>query len=249
MKSELGELIRIIRTKKDLSLRELSDRTGLSHSYLHNLEIGIDPRTGNAISPSIPTLEKLAAGIDVPLNELLVLVSDDTSLIQRAGRISRSRPQEKQQDVGISEQHPEMACEVTMDNIRMVPVLGKIAAGEPIFEENSIEDWMPVDSSISRIYGEDLNQYYYLRIHGSSMEPMFNDCDLVLVRQGRVDDGEIAVVLCTGENACVKKIQYLQEQELLILISRNPAYPPVTKPMADCQVIGKVVLRIGEPRW
>lgn len=81
------------------------------------------------------------------------------------------------------------------------------------------------------------------------MEPLFNDQDMVLVKQGPVEDGQIAVVLCGTEDACVKKIQYLPEQDLLMLISRNPNYPPVTKPIADCQILGRVVLRIGEPRW
>lgn len=249
MNSELSQFIQNIRAEKDLSLRELSTRTGISHSYLHILESGTDPRTGKPVSPTLPTLEKLASGLDLPLNELIVMVSGKASLIQSAGRISRSRPQEKQQNVGISEQRSDPAYEVTMDNIRMVPVLGKITAGEPIFDANSIEDWIPVDISMIRIYGADLNQYYYLRIHGDSMEPLFNEKDMVLVKQGPVEDGQIAVVLCGAEDACVKKIQYLPEQKLLMLISRNPNYPPVTKPIADCQLLGRVVLRIGEPRW
>lgn len=67
----------------------------------------------------------------------------------------------------------------------------------------------------------------FTNINGRSL--LFNDKDLVLVKQGPVEDGGIAVILCEGENACVKKIQYLKKQDLLLLISRNPAYPPVTK--------------------
>lgn len=253
MTNELGKFLKSIRAEKDLSLRELSARTGLSHSYLNNLENGADPRTGNPVSPTIPTLEKLAVGLDVPLNELIVMVSSNpdhrAEYLQHSGRAERTEPKISRQDSLMPGQPPELSYELTKDNFRLVPVLGKIAAGEPCFADNNIEDWMPLDVSISRIHEEDLSQYYYLRVHGNSMEPIFNDGDLVLVKQGPVDEGEIAVVLCGDENACVKKIQYLKDQELLMLISRNPDYPPVMKPMAECQILGKVMLRIGKPRW
>ena len=226
--NNLGKFIRKLRIQKDLSLRELAEQTGLSHSYLGNLENGYDPRSGKPLSPTIPTLEKLSAGLNVSLHKLIDMVRANEA-----------------EDLPV----PELAFELKTDNIRLVPLLAKVTAREPIFAENSIEDWIPVDISISRIHGADWSQYYYLRINGDSMEPLFNDQDIVLVKQGPVEDGQIAVVLCGGEDANVKKIQYLPEQELLMLISRNPNYPPVTKPIADCQILGRVVLRIGEPRW
>lgn len=246
MTNELGKFLKTIRAEKDLSLRELSVRTGLSHSYLSNLENGADPRTGNPVSPTLPTLNKLAKGLEVPIDKIIDIASSNLATYKK-GVLTGIENQEV--DSRLAKNHPEQASDVKMENIRMVPVLGKIAAGEPCFADNNIEDWMPLDVSISRIHEEDLSQYYYLRVHGNSMEPIFNDGDLVLVKQGPVDEGEIAVVLCGGENACVKKIQYLKEQELLMLISRNPDYPPVTRPMAECQILGKVILRIGKPWW
>lgn len=243
MTNDLGKFLKTIRAEKDLSLRELSVRTGLSHSYLNNLENGADPRTGNPVSPTLPTLNKLAKGLEVPIDKIIDIASSNLTTYKRAGI------ENQEEDSMPAKNHPEQASDVKMENIRMVPVLGKIAAGEPCFADNNIEDWMPLDVSISRIHEEDLSQYYYLRVHGNSMEPIFNDGDLVLVKQGPVDEGEIAVVLCGGENACVKKIQYLKDQELLMLISRNPDYPPVTRPMAECQILGKVILRIGKPWW
>jgi len=226
--NNLGKFIKKLRMEKDLSLRDLAEQTGLSHSYLCNLENGYDPRSGKPLSPTIPTLEKLSAGLNVSLHKLIDMVRANEA-----------------EDIPLS----ELPFELKTGNIRLVPLLGKVAGGEPLFSENSIEDWIPVDISVGRIHGADWSQYYYLRINGDSMEPLFNDQDMVLVKQGPVEDGQIAVVLCGMEDACVKKIQYLPEQDLLMLISRNPNYPPVTKPIADCQILGRVVLRIGEPRW
>ncbi|ABJ09642.1 helix-turn-helix transcriptional regulator [Geobacillus stearothermophilus] len=68
MKS-LGELLRELRG--NASLREASERIGISHNYLRNLEKGIDPRTKTPINPSAETLKKIAKAYDYPYEELL----------------------------------------------------------------------------------------------------------------------------------------------------------------------------------
>lgn len=245
MTNELGEFIKKVRAEKDLTLRDLSNLTGLSHAYLHNLESGIDPRTGKPLSPTLASLEKLATGLDVPLEQIIFIGSSSLeTLIQRSGRLNRIKDELTEEP-----EKPPQAYKLDYNNLDLVPILGKVGAGIPQYAEDNIEGWMAVDRSIKKIHGSELDQFYYLRVHGDSMEPLFNDQDLVLIKQGPVDDGQIAVVLCEGENACVKKIQHLKEQGLLMLISRNPAYPPVMKPIDECKVLGKVILRIGEPRW
>lgn len=67
----LGKVIRQKRIEKELSLRDLGTLCGLSHSYIDSLEKGVDPRTDKSISPTIETLEKIAKGLNLPLNELL----------------------------------------------------------------------------------------------------------------------------------------------------------------------------------
>lgn len=244
--NSLGKFIAKLRAEKGLSLRELAECTGLSHSYLHNLEIGSDPRSGKPLSPTIPTLEKLSAGLSVSLHELIALIrGNEIDTVPAVANVLGPTPVNNPE----AETVPELAYELKKDNVRLVPLLGKVAAGEPIGADDNIEDWVPLDISILKIHGADLPQYYYLRVHGKSMEPLFNDGDIVLVKQGPVEDGQIAVVLCGSDDACVKKVQYLPDRELLMLISRNPDYPPVARPMADCQILGRVVLRIGEPRW
>lgn len=246
MTNELGKFLKKIRAEKNLTLRDLANLTGLSHSHLYNLEAGIDPRTGKPVSPTVTSLEKLAAGLNIPVERIIFIGSTSLeSIMQRPGRVNRLKTAEQTE----GPEKPPQAYELDYNNLDLVPILGKVGAGEPQYAEDHIEGWMAVDRSIKRIHGSELDQYYYLRVHGDSMEPLFNDQDLVLVKQGPVDDGQIAVVLCDGEEACVKKIQYLRENQLLMLISRNPAYPPVTKPIDECKVLGKVILRIGEPRW
>lgn len=59
-----GELIRSYRREKGYSLQELAALAGLSYSYLCGIERGL-------VAPSISSLGKISAGLDVPLKELL----------------------------------------------------------------------------------------------------------------------------------------------------------------------------------
>lgn len=58
MNNQLGDLL--IALRGDQTLREISKKTDVSHSYLALLEKGIDPRTKKPIKPSVEILKKLA---------------------------------------------------------------------------------------------------------------------------------------------------------------------------------------------
>jgi transcriptional regulator with XRE-family HTH domain len=61
----LGALLRARRLRKELSLRELSNRTGVSNAYLSELERGLH-------EPSLSVLLAIASALDTPLAEILV---------------------------------------------------------------------------------------------------------------------------------------------------------------------------------
>lgn len=69
--NELGKMLRELREEKRMSLREFSERLGISHAYLNKLEIGKDSRTGKEITPTIETLTKLAEGLGMSTKEFL----------------------------------------------------------------------------------------------------------------------------------------------------------------------------------
>jgi transcriptional regulator with XRE-family HTH domain len=60
----LGGLLRSHRTAAGLTLRELSERTGVSNAYLSQLERGMH-------EPSLSVLRALSLALDVPLASLL----------------------------------------------------------------------------------------------------------------------------------------------------------------------------------
>lgn len=65
--SELGLRLRRAREARDLSFRDLRDKSGLALSHLQRLERGV------VSSPEPATLRKLAVALDVPYVELMRL--------------------------------------------------------------------------------------------------------------------------------------------------------------------------------
>lgn len=116
-----------------------------------------------------------------------------------------------------------------------VPLLGDIAAGEPIRADEQYDTYIEADS--------DVHCDYALRVDGDSMEPTIRLGDLVFIRQqDDVDDGEIAAVLM-DDSAALKRVYHVPNG--LTLISDNAAkYPPrtVTYPEYDTiRILGKAV--------
>ena len=119
-----------------------------------------------------------------------------------------------------------------------VPILGRIAAGQPLLAAEQVEDTLPLPRSW--VPGEDA---FLLRVSGDSMAPLLLPGDLVMVRvQPRVSRGEIAVVL-VDEEATVKRVY--EEAGGLVLRGDNPDFTPLRFPPEEAaaliQILGKVV--------
>src|ERR687894_680354 len=88
-----------------------------------------------------------------------------------------------------------------------LPLVGSVAAGQPILAEENIEEYVPVPDIIGGDTGE-----YILRVRGDSMiNAGILEGDFVVVRpQDTAEDGEIIVAL-VGEEATVKR--YFREDD------------------------------------
>lgn len=119
-----------------------------------------------------------------------------------------------------------------------VPILGQIAAGQPLLATQQIEDTLPLPKSWVR--GDEV---FLLRVQGDSMAPLILPGDLVMVRvQPRVERGDIAAVLIYDE-ATVKRVY--EEAGGLVLKGDNPTFTPLRFSPAEAaelvQILGKVV--------
>jgi repressor LexA len=114
-----------------------------------------------------------------------------------------------------------------------LPLVGQVAAGQPILAEENIEEYVDVPDMIG---GEDGD--YVLRVRGDSMKDAgILEDDYVVVRPSdNADDGEIVVALI-GEEATVKR--YFRESDHVRLQPENDAMEPIRT--TEAELLGTVV--------
>ena len=114
-----------------------------------------------------------------------------------------------------------------------LPLVGHVAAGQPILAEENIEDYVQVPPIAGGEEGE-----YVLRVRGESMKDIgILEGDYVVVRpQETAADGEIVVAL-VGEEATVKR--FFREADHVRLEPENASMEPIRS--KDVRVLGRVV--------
>ena len=114
-----------------------------------------------------------------------------------------------------------------------LPMVGQVAAGQPVLAEENIEDYVEVPEAIGGDEGD-----YVLRVQGDSMRDAgILEGDYVVVKQSvEATDGEIVVALL-GDEATVKR--FYREKDRVRLQPANKAYKPIRT--RDAQLLGRVV--------
>lgn len=114
-----------------------------------------------------------------------------------------------------------------------LPLVGQVAAGEPILAEENIEEYIEIPDVIG---GEDGD--YILRVRGESMKDAgILEGDYVVVRPaGEAPNGEIVVALI-GEEATVKR--FFRESDHIRLQPENEAMEPIVT--TEATILGRVV--------
>jgi len=133
------------------------------------------------------------------------------------------------------------AIEILVDKAKKVvgdgggglPLVGSVAAGQPVLAEENIEDYV----EIPPIAGGDSGEFL-LRVRGDSMKDagILEGDHVVVHRQETAADNEI-VVAQIGDEATVKR--FFREEDHVRLQPENPAYEPIIS--REVQVLGKVV--------
>ncbi len=131
------------------------------------------------------------------------------------------------------------AIEVLVDKAKAavvpsgLPVVGQVAAGQPVLAEENIEEYVPVPQIAGGDEGE-----FVLRVKGDSMVGAgIFEGDYVVVRpQETATDGEIVVALVEDE-ATVKR--FFKEEDHVRLQPENDTLDPIRS--RDVQLLGRVV--------
>jgi len=130
----------------------------------------------------------------------------------------------------------------------IIPVLGKIAAGQPILAQQYIEGYLPIDPTIYKMTTPD--EYFYLKVAGESMNLKVHNGDYALIhKQDSADDGDIVVALVNGDNeATLKKYKRINNETVAL-------EPMSTFPMetiyvnlkeTNFKIIGKAIGQFGK---
>src|SRR5215210_172515 len=143
--------------------------------------------------------------------------------------------------VGLLRRDPSKprALEVLVDKAKEavlpsgLPVVGQVAAGQPVLAEENIQDYVSVPEIAGGGDGE-----FVLVVRGDSMvDAGILEGDHVVVRkQNTAADGEIVVAL-VGEEATVKR--FFREQDHVRLQPENKTMEPIRS--RDVKVLGRVV--------
>lgn len=119
-----------------------------------------------------------------------------------------------------------------VDKARMIPLVGRIAAGGPITAEQSVEETFPLPESI--VGSGDL---FMLKVVGQSMiNAAICDGDFVVIRsQKDANNGEIVAAMIDGE-ATVKI--FSRKNGHIWLLPANDDFAPIDGD--NCEILGKV---------
>jgi repressor LexA len=115
-----------------------------------------------------------------------------------------------------------------------LPVMGEIAAGQPIEAYEDAAETLEVPASM-----EARPDSYVLRVRGKSMiDALIDDGDFVIVQpQATARDGDIVVALLEDNGVTLKR--YFREQDRIRLQPANAEMEPIYA--TDVQIQGKVV--------
>lgn len=121
------------------------------------------------------------------------------------------------------------------DDVVLFPVIGEIAAG---YEEIAVEDWNGAVVEVPAAYlkGRDKKDFFVLEVRGSSMYPLYQEKDIVLIlKQNYIDhNGDVGAVIYDGECATLKRIDIFDDMVRLSPI--NPEYQPKELRGADLEM-------------
>jgi repressor LexA len=122
---------------------------------------------------------------------------------------------------GVIEMTPGASRGIRITDDEGLPLVGKVAAGEPILAAEHVEDYLKIDPQLFHPRAD-----YLLRVQGTSMQDIgILDGDLLAVRQSpSANNGEI-VVARLDDDVTVKRFK--QRGNIVTLIAENQNFEPI----------------------
>ena len=114
-----------------------------------------------------------------------------------------------------------------------VPVIGRVAAGEPLLAQQNIENYFPIPAEMMPN-----KQTFLLQVQGESIiNAGILDGDYILVQQEQTAENGDKVVALIDDGATVKT--FYREEGIIRLQPENDFMEPII--VKDCIILGKVI--------
>jgi len=104
-----------------------------------------------------------------------------------------------------------------------IPIVGRVAAGNPVLAEQNIEDYCDLPPTFFKPRAD-----YFLKVQGDSMiEVGIFDGDLLAVHSTPVANNGDIVVARIEDEVTVKRLHKTTQKHMLELLPENPDYQPI----------------------
>ncbi len=186
-----------------------------------------------------PTVRDIVSGCGISSTSV---VAYNLDILKNEGYIRRHRE--------VSRGIELLARSPALGDLRQVPVIGYIAAGEPIpvptadvWDVTASSDTLEVPNNLTR--GRE--EVYALKVKGSSMvDALINDGDIVLMQYVNVvENGEMAAVWLKAEKEATLKEVYVEPGRIRLQPANSQMQPIYAEP-DNVEIQGKVIAVIRQ---
>ena len=176
-----------------------------------------------------PTVRDICSALDISSTSTVHKTLSD---LEAKGYIHKQAGKRRAMDVVGGAKRKDGAERADVVN---VPVIGRIAAGQPILAEENIEDNFPVPA---RYAAKGTN--FMLKVRGESMiEAGIMDGDLILVQQQeQAENGQIVAAMIDGIESEATVKGFYKENGHIRLQPYNSSMSPII--VNDCKILGVV---------
>lgn len=177
---------------------------------------------------------------------------ENMGLLSRRREVSRglSLNWDKLEESGLANGHSDPLAEQQIGDssaaaLLKVPVLGHIAAGEPIgtvpADKSTTDDWVELAHGMFKLTGSE-DDYFALRVKGDSMiDASVLDGDIVILHyQETANNGDMVAAWIEDDEETTLKFLY-KEGANVRLQPANPSYEPIVRAAQNVRINGRVV--------
>ena len=218
---DIAKRLKSLRKAHKYTQADLSKALGIPIGTYRNWEQGIN-------TPDTPTVVKIADYFGVSTDEVLGRLDSYVEAAAAKVEIQLQRPKIVDGSVTLTGSG-SFSARGEVIGPKSIPILGTIAAGIPLYAEQSVEGYLAVPPHWPVNYA--------LRVKGESMIGAgIPDGSLVLCKaQQDVDNGQIAACIVDGEEATLKRVR--RYGDVLVLQPENPAFAERTFAGEDRAVV------------